>query len=310
MSDSRPSHFWNRLAQGDPDAAVALVRVVVAVVVLSHPLYDLAHPGTLTDLGRTARPALGPAAGVFFAWVGVLAQIGAATALLFGRRIVAASTGLIVLWSIMALVFQWPLWFVAGGDEVTGHPGVEFNALVIACLAAILVASRQGADSRGALDVVRIASAIVPGLHGAGALLAFNTEGMRGWGQQMEGAGFPFGVALVWSVVTTQTVASCALLSRRLIVPACAAHIFILVNGIWTTHAPYWFVVGPGRWPGRGWSAASGSDEGGMEFSVVLIACFTAVLLAYARNPWRRPSGRGAATPSSSPRSSSSKRRA
>jgi putative oxidoreductase len=167
-----------------------------------------------------------------------------------------------------------------GSPEVSGHPGVEFNALVIACLAGIFVAARPGADPRGALDVPRIASAIATGLHGAGALLAFNTDAMHAWGEQMEGAGFPFGVALVWAVVTTQALASCALLSKRLVVPACAAQIFILVNGIWTTHAPYWFVVGPGRWPGRGWSAASGSDEGGMEFSVVLIACFAAVLLA------------------------------
>jgi uncharacterized membrane protein YphA (DoxX/SURF4 family) len=283
MSTTRSSRHWVALAQGDPGAAVTFVRVVVAIVALTHPVYDLFHPATLTELGRTAKPALWPTFGIAFAWAGVLAQLAAATALLLGRRVVAATVALIVLWALTAFLFQWPLWFVAGGDEVTGHPGVEFNALIIACLAATLSAARPGGDPRRSLDAVRIAAAIAVLLHGAGALFAFNVDGMRGWGEQMEGAGFPFGVALVWSVVTTQTVASCALLTRRFVVLACAAHIFILVNGIWTTHAPYWFVVGPGRSAGRGWSAASGNDEGGMELSIVLITCFVAVLLTSRR---------------------------
>jgi len=37
--------------------------------------------------------------------------------------------------------------------------------------------------------------------------------------------------------------------------------------GIWQSHWPLWFVVGPG--------------EEGMEYSVLLIACFFSVLLAY-----------------------------
>jgi uncharacterized membrane protein YphA (DoxX/SURF4 family) len=279
------------LSAGDPGASLELVRVVVGLVIVTHPLYDLAHPGTLGHLGRTARPELGPTLGIALAWAGVLLQIAAALTLLARRWVVPACAALIVIVGVSAAVFQWPDWYVVGGAEVTGHPGVEFSVLVIACLCALRAAHRPAGGGeqgvRGALDVVRIAAALILLSHGGEALLRFDFAGMRGWGQQMQDAGFPHGVALVWSVVAIQAACSVALLVPRWIVAACVGQIFVLANGIWSTHAPYWFVVGPGRSLGRGWSRASGSDEGGMEFSVLLIVCFVAVLLGH----WRRRAG-------------------
>ncbi len=274
------------VSAGDPSASLELVRVVVALVIATHPLYDLAHAGTLAHLGRTARPELGPTLGIVLAWAGVLLQIAAALALLAHRWVVPACAVLIVIVGVSAAVFQWPDWYVVGGAEVTGHPGAEFSVLVIACLCALRAAHRPSGGEqavRGALGTVRIAAALILLSHGGEALLRFDFAGMRGWGQQMQEAGFPYGVALVWSVVTIQAACSVALLVPRWVVAACVGQIFVLANGIWSTHAPYWFVVGPGRSMGHGWSRASGSDEGGMEFSVLLIVCFLAVLLGAVR---------------------------
>lgn len=275
---------WLAGFRGEPRASLDLVRVLVAAVIITHPLYDLAHPAIVSELGRVTQPALGPAVGVVLAWTGVLVQVVASLAVLVRRWIVPSCTALIVVWGAAALIFQWPAWYVVGGLEVTGHPGAEFSVLVIACLAGVLAWHRQGASEVGArcgLDIVRFTVALNILLHGGYGLLSLDLTGMRAFGAQLEQAGLPFGVALVWLVVVIEAVGSCALLARRLVVPACIGQIFVLANGIWSTHAPYWFVIGPGRSFGRGWSRAAGSDEGGMEYSVLLIACLTAVLLAH-----------------------------
>ena len=260
-----------------------LVRVVVALVILTHPLYDLLHPDVVTAIGR-ATPAFGlPAdAGVALAWAGVFLQIIAAAALLARRQVARARTVLLALVSVSALIFQWPDWYAVGGGEVTGHPGIELSVLLFALLAA------------RTLETVRLATAAIIFSHAGVVLLKFEATGMRAWGEQMQAARFPLGVALVWAVVAVQAAASLALLVRWQVVLACVAQIFILANGIWTTHAPYWFVVGPGRSASRGWSPASGPDEGGMELSVLLIAGFVAVLLAH-RSWQRSPASPGAA---------------
>jgi uncharacterized membrane protein YphA (DoxX/SURF4 family) len=235
-------------------------------------MYDLVHPGVVAALGRSTRPALGETLGVGLAWSAVFVQLAASAALLARKRVEMAATTLLVLWSLSALLYQWPYWNVVGGGEVTGHPGVELSALVVACLAA--VAAGEGGAARTALNAVRIAAAIAIFLHGGNALLNLDFEGMRAWGEQMASAGWPMGVALVWGVVTVQAVASCLLLARRMVKSAALAQIAVMIAGILTTHAPYWFVVGPGRYAGRGWAQSSGSDEGGMELSVLLIAAF------------------------------------
>jgi hypothetical protein len=90
---------------------------------------------------------------------------------------------------------------------------------------------------------------------------------MRAWGEAMTQQGWPFGVALVWSIKSVELVASLLRLSRRLMVPACFAHLSYLVPALWIEHHLRWFVVGPG--------------ENGIEFPLLLDVCATACILAY-----------------------------
>ncbi|WP_269630431.1 DoxX family protein [Pelomonas sp. BJYL3] len=101
----------------------------------------------------------------------------------------------------------------------------------------------------------------------------FHAENIPRFGEYLSSLGFPFGGALAWAVLLTQTAASLLMLAGRLVVPACAAHVVVLLTGIVVFHYPLgWYVVGPG--------------EGGMEFSVLMISCLLAV--AWAHWPRRR----------------------
>jgi putative oxidoreductase len=121
-------------------------------------------------------------------------------------------------------------------------------------------------NSMGGLDIVRITVALILSVHGLHGLLS--PAATNGFGEYLGSIGFPFGVALAWSVMIIQVACSAALLLRRLVVPACMGHIVILGFGIGLIHASQgWFVVGPGK--------------NGMEYSITLIACLFAVLWAY-----------------------------
>jgi putative oxidoreductase len=121
-------------------------------------------------------------------------------------------------------------------------------------------------NSAGGLDIVRISVALILMVHGVHGLL--NPKAITGFGEYLGSIGFPLGVALAYSIMVFQIAFSAALIFRRLVVPACIGHIIILSIGIYLIHAPQgWFVVGPGT--------------GGMEYSVILIACLFAVLWAY-----------------------------
>jgi putative oxidoreductase len=116
------------------------------------------------------------------------------------------------------------------------------------------------------IDLIRLAVALVILMH---PLHGFaHPADIPGFGTFLTSVGFPFGLALAWMVLVTQVACSLGLIVRRWVVPACMGHIVILSVGILVFHAPLgWFVVGPG--------------EGGMEFSVLMISCLVAVLLAH-----------------------------
>src|SRR5438309_1579299 len=103
----RPSAWLARFA-GKPRANLEMVRIVVAAIVVTHPLYDVLHPTIVSELGRATRPALGPALGVALAWAGVIVQLVASAALLARRHIVPSCAALVVVWASAALLFQWP----------------------------------------------------------------------------------------------------------------------------------------------------------------------------------------------------------
>lgn len=96
---------------------------------------------------------------------------------------------------------------------------------------------------------------------------------MDNLGLYFSSIGYPFGVFLVWATMYWQIACSLAIALRRFVVPACFGHIYVLCTGIWLFHAPNWFVVGPDNIIGPG--------HEGMEYSVLLIACFLSLALAY-----------------------------
>jgi putative oxidoreductase len=133
------------------------------------------------------------------------------------------------------------------------------------------------------LQIVALASALLLLPHAASAFVRLDVEGMRSWGESMSQAGFPHGVALVWSIKSLELLCCVARLSRRLVVPACLGHLFILVPGMLISQHLAWFDLGPG--------------EGGIEYPVLLSACALATLLAY----WPRSSAVTAPLPATAP---------
>lgn len=118
-----------------------------------------------------------------------------------------------------------------------------------------------------ALEVVRIATAVLIFIHGA--YRAFGGDHVAAFGGWLETQGFPQGQYWAWGVTVYELVAPLFILARRFVTPACLGHIGILALGMWLVHWPSgWFVVGGGR--------------NGMEYSVLLIACLGAVAWAYA----------------------------
>ena len=115
------------------------------------------------------------------------------------------------------------------------------------------------------LDIVRITVALLLLVHSAYRIILGDVPG---FGQYLGSAGYPLGVALAWLITLVTLAASIAMIVQRLVVPACISHMVVLVVGIIMIHASAgWFVVGGGR--------------NGMEYSILLIACLFAVMLAY-----------------------------
>ena len=130
--------------------------------------------------------------------------------------------------------------------------------------------SRSAAASAGradvALAVLRILVATLAFVHGLVRVLG---DGVAPFGDFLDGAGLPYGLAIAWFVTLFELVAAPLLLLgfRRLITPLSLVFASIYGCGIVLVHWPAgWFVVGAGR--------------NGMEYSVLLIACLLA-------NAWR-----------------------
>jgi len=243
------SRWWAPKPHGE-HRALGFIRIVVAILLGLHPLHALLHPADAAALGVSA----------WIAWPALLAQLVASGMLLVPRtaRIGAAISIAVVAGG--AIVLCAPHWFVVGGHAVEGHPGVEYNVLLLACLAAIIA----GRDHLG-MEIVRIASACALLPHALGAY--FDLAGMQQWGDAMTAAGWSHGVLLVWAIKIGELVGALARIARRLVVFACLGHLAYLIPGMWISHEWDWFVVGPG--------------EGGIEFSVLLIAGALATLYAH-----------------------------
>ncbi len=128
-----------------------------------------------------------------------------------------------------------------------------------------LYRAQAGNPERG-LDIVRIGVALIIVMH---PLHGFANPGdIPLFGGYLTSLGYPFGVALAWTVLIVQTLCSLALLAKRWIVPACLGHIVVVTFGLIHFHAPRgWYVVGPGA--------------EGMEWPFILLSCLVGLMWAY-----------------------------
>lgn len=121
------------------------------------------------------------------------------------------------------------------------------------------------------IGLLRVAIAAIMFIHGVarvwlGTVDDFG-EGITAWG-------FPFGPVIAWTITGVELVGGAVFAAGYFVLPLACWFVLILTSGIVLVHAESgWFVVGAGR--------------NGMEFSVLLIACFLVVALTHP--PLARP---------------------
>jgi uncharacterized membrane protein YphA (DoxX/SURF4 family) len=269
---------WRTPPLHDARRGVDLVRLCLAVVLVSHPAHAVLHPADARALADALAQHGVPGA-LAVAWLALAGQLLCALALTTRRLAAPAAIGSMIVLAGGASFATAHHWFVVGGAAIDGEPGIEFHVLLIHCLAGVAWASwphrdpdrARTAHERG-MQILRVVSALSLVPHGAYAFVTWDVEGMRGWGEAMAALGWPCGVALVWTIKGVELTSALARISGRFVVPACLGNLAVLLPGMWIAHRLHWFVVGPG--------------EGGIEFSVVLVAGAVASILAYA--PVRR----------------------
>jgi len=275
---------WFSSPMHDPGRSLNVVCVVVATVLITHPLYAFLHPGNIRGFGHILQ-SHGLPFGTCLAWVVMSLQTACSVALLARRLVIPACVGHIVVlgMGIVLVHAHAPSWRTVGLPDGDHQPGPEFSVLMIACLAGVLWAHwRKPKDrtllpagddisTRVGLEVIRLAAPLILIIHPLGGLQ--DPAGLHDFGLYLSSIGYPFGVTLIWAAMYLQIVCCIALILRRFLVLACLGHLYVLCTGIWLAHAPYWFVIGPNNVIGPG--------KEGMEYSVLLIACFFSLLLAY-----------------------------
>jgi putative oxidoreductase len=272
---------WFRSPAHDTVRSLNIVRVMVAFILITHPIYALLHPANIHGFGHFLESHRIPFGGGV-AWAVILLQVGFSLALAARRLIVPACIGHMVILVIGIFLVHAPKWRTVGLPDGDHQPGAEFSVLLIACLFAVLWAHwRKPAEPQlpgqedpltgCALEVIRIAAASILIIHPIGGLR--DPAGLNDLGLYFSSIGFPFGVPLVWGSMFLQIASSLALIARRFVIPACLGHILVLGTGVWLFHAPHWFVIGPDNVVGPG--------KEGMEYSTLLITCFVSILLAY-----------------------------
>lgn len=215
--------FELRSRAHDCRRSVDVVRVVVAAVLAAHPLYRLAHPDSMRALAVSLSTRGVPAAAAL-AWGATGLMLLAAAALLVRRLAAPVAAVLIAVLVAGTACLYAPYWYVAGGGTVEGHPGMEYNALLVVCLSGVLWTywprSASASDARAAvgLDVIRVGSALLILPHPLDPFVTWDVDGMRRFGESMtKDVGLPFGVQMVWIMVSWQIACSVLLLTRRLV---------------------------------------------------------------------------------------------
>ena len=90
---------------------------------------------------------------------------------------------------------------------------------------------------------------------------------LPGFGDFLDGKGFPFGFYLAWAVTLFELIGGVLMFLRYFVRVFCVGEIIILITGIVTVHAENgWFVVG--------------LSLNGIEYSIVLITILSAIFIA------------------------------
>ena len=114
------------------------------------------------------------------------------------------------------------------------------------------------------IAALRMMVGVVFLLH-AGVRIYNNT--LPGFGDFLQGKGFPFGFYLAWTVTLFELAGGILMFFRFFVKIFCIGEMIILITGIITVHSENgWFVVG--------------RSLNGVEYSVVLITILTAIFLA------------------------------
>ncbi len=114
------------------------------------------------------------------------------------------------------------------------------------------------------IAALRMMMGIVFILHAA---VRIYNNSLPGFGDFLEGKGFPFGFYLAWAVTIFELTGGFLIFFRQFVKTFCIGEIIILITGIITVHWQNgWFVVG--------------MTLGGAEYSVVLITILLAIFFA------------------------------
>jgi len=114
------------------------------------------------------------------------------------------------------------------------------------------------------IAALRMMMGIVFILH-AGVRVYNNT--LPGFGDFLNGKGFPFGFYLAWAVTLFELLGGILMFFRFFVKIFCIGEMIILITGMITVHSENgWFVVG--------------RSLNGIEYSIVLITILTAIFIA------------------------------
>jgi putative oxidoreductase len=108
------------------------------------------------------------------------------------------------------------------------------------------------------LQVLRVVLGLYMAAHGAMRVAVGTVDDFGGF---LDGRGFPLGVAVAWGITIFEMAAGVTFAANRWVRPIAALFALEHVMGIILVHAP------------RGWFTV-GHQNGGAEYSVLLLLCF------------------------------------
>lgn len=119
------------------------------------------------------------------------------------------------------------------------------------------------------LVVLRVMLGLYMAAHGTTRTVVGTVDDFGGF---LGSQGLPFGVLVAWGITINEIAGGLTLASGRFVRPIAAVFVFEHLMGIILVHAP------------RGWFTV-GYQQGGAEYSVLLVVCFLLTASAARRDP-------------------------